>query len=109
MNDAELQRAGESFNNDKNIKAISQMNNQEIMLSSFEIINKLFGVNSTIEAIEKFNTIVFEKLQLEAPRLENIEHLDILTKSVNPVRLSNNPKPLCEKTIYNIYESIFDK
>lgn len=109
MNDAELQRAGESFNNDKNIKAISQMKNQEIMLSSFEIINKLFGVNSTIEAIEKFNTIVFEKLQLEAPRLENIEHLDILTKSVNPVRLSNNPKPLCEKTIYNIYNSIFDR
>ena len=88
-------------------KPVSQMNQREILVSAFEILKKQFGMPSTNKAIKQYEFIVKEVLELEAPELENKEHLDILSDSVNPVRLGNNPEPLSREAIYSIYQSVF--
>ena len=75
---------------------------------SFEIINKAFNAKSTDEAIDEYVYIVKEKLCLESPKLQKSEDIEILTKSVNPVRLANNPIVPDEETIKKIYLSIFN-
>jgi alcohol dehydrogenase class IV len=71
----------------------------------YEIADAM-GVNSPIEAVRSFKKIM-SKLQMLNPKfVKKEEDLDILTKSVNPVRLKNNPVELDDKTIYSLYEKI---
>lgn len=50
---------------------------------------------------------LMEKLEMNDPVSENRENdLDILAKSVNPVRLKNNPVYLSENTLRKLYEDI---
>ena len=88
-------------------KPVCQMNRREILVSAFEILKKEFGMPSTNKAIKQYEFIVKEVLELEAPQLESREHLDILSDSVNPVRLGNNPEELSREAIYSIYEDVF--
>ena len=48
----------------------------------------------------------FAALDLERPTLQNAGQLDLLTHSVNPVRLKNNPVQLTEETLEELYRQI---
>lgn len=88
-------------------KPVSEMTKREILVSAFQILKKEFDMNTTNESIKQYEFIVKEVLELEAPELEKEEHLEILSNSVNPVRLGNNPEALDYDAIYNIYQSVF--
>ena len=72
----------------------------------FNLISSSMGVTSPIEAIEAFTTLMHE-MGLEKPSSSSLEDdLEILTSSVNPVRLKNNPVELSPDTIREIYSNI---
>ena len=56
-------------------------------------------------SIEKYQNW-FTALDLERPTLQNAGQLDLLTHSVNPVRLKNNPVQLTEETLEELYRQI---
>ncbi len=76
------------------------------LLSAFDAISGAFGVPNIRQALSMFDGIV-DFLELAAPQLKNAGDIDMLTKSVNPVRLSNNPVALDEDTIRGLYKTIF--
>lgn len=76
------------------------------LMSAFDDIAKAFGVADAQQALRMFESIV-EFLELAAPPLKNAEDINMLSKSVNPVRLSNNPVALEAYVIENIYKTIF--
>ena len=65
----------------------------------------LVGENNDIKAIEQFEFIL-DYFEMEIPELRSPEELDILTSSVNPVRLKNNPVVLDKEAIREIYKII---
>ena len=58
------------------------------------------------QACDRFKNIM-AYLKLSAPELRAREDLETLAKSVNPVRLGNNPVPLTEEVLYHLYEKVF--
>jgi alcohol dehydrogenase class IV/phosphorylcholine metabolism protein LicD len=88
-------------------KPVAEMTQREILVSAFEILKKQFKMKSTNRAIKQYEFIVSELLELESPELKDEEHLEILSNSVNPVRLGNNPEPLDHDAIYQIYQAVF--
>ena len=67
-----------------------------------QILNKL----SALIDIDNFRSLL-QSLEITYPHSDNrLADLDLLTDSVNPVRLKNNPVPLDREAIYNIYERI---
>lgn len=69
-------------------------------------IAEVMGCSSVEDSIEKFLGILKE-LELPAPKMKDAGELEILKKSVNPVRLKNNPVQLDEETLGNLYRQIF--
>ena len=64
------------------------------------------GYNNPVDAIEGFEKMMKE-MDLHQPIAGDREtELDILSKSVNPVRLKNNPIQIDEKTAKVLYNSI---
>ena len=64
------------------------------------------GCSSVEDAIRCFRTIM-DTLQMKNPESDNCDSdLDVLSHSVNPIRLKNNPVLLSEETIYHIYKEI---
>ena len=50
---------------------------------------------------------MLDALDMQNPAFENrFTDLDILSKSVNPIRMKNNPVELDEPTIRSLYERI---
>ncbi len=100
---AKLDAAGKLNRADMNkynrLKNINDLINQEIA--------KTTG-RTTIGMRAKFRKI-YEQLELNDPELRNEEELELLTNSVNPVRLKNNPVELDSKTIKEIYVKILKK
>lgn len=88
-------------------KSVAEMSTREILVSAFQILKKEFGMPSINKTIKEYESIVKDVLELDAPVLETEEHLEILSNSVNPVRLGNNPEPLDHDTIYHIYQAVF--
>ncbi|MDE6659575.1 MAG: iron-containing alcohol dehydrogenase [Eubacterium sp.] len=88
-------------------KPVSEMTTREILVSAFQILKAEFKMKTTNKAIKQYEFIVKEVLELESPELEDEKHLEILSNSVNPVRLGNNPEPLDHDTIYRIYQEVF--
>lgn len=75
----------------------------------FKDISMVMGCNSIIEAIEKFR-LMMDEMELTNPVAEDRnEELKVLSTSVNPVRLKNNPVELDETTIKSIYEIVVIK
>ncbi len=69
----------------------------------FYLIAKAMGCVNPIEAIETFHRMMNE-MKLENPVGENRgNELELLLKSVNPVRLKNNPIELEDGTILSLY------
>lgn len=72
----------------------------------FNDISAAMGSKDPIEAIDTFETIMSE-MELANPVSTNREDdLKVLSTSVNPVRLKNNPVKLEEKTTFNLFEEI---
>jgi alcohol dehydrogenase class IV len=72
----------------------------------FEWLGQLMHCDSPEKGLMMFRAIMFS-LDMPQPQSKNREEeLDILTRSVNPERLRNNPVELDEKTIYAIYDRI---
>ena len=79
---------------------------QEYLNGIFNDISIAMGCISPMEAIEVFEDMMRE-LYLANPVAGNREEeLHMLSTSVNPVRLKNNPVKLSDNTISHIYESI---
>ncbi|MDD2418453.1 MAG: iron-containing alcohol dehydrogenase, partial [Oscillospiraceae bacterium] len=78
------------------------------MKSALAILKKAFNVNTKngVDTINEFEYIL-ELLDLETPMLKNPADIDVLTDSVNPVRLGNNPIVLSRDNIRELYREIF--
>lgn len=74
----------------------------------FNHIANAMGVSSPSKAIEFFKQMISE-MELPQPISNNREEeLALLTSSVNPVRLKNNPISLSEFDICNIYQEVLE-
>mgnify|MGYP002622861569 CR=1 FL=1 len=72
----------------------------------FEKIAHAMSTNSIQDAINCFRGMM-DEMQMQNPVSENrTNDLNTLSKSVNPVRLKNNPVELDKETIRNLYEII---
>lgn len=79
---------------------------QEYLVGIFNEIAKAMGCQTPSEAITKFRQMINE-MELKNPMAENREEeLEILSTSVNPVRLKNNPVELCSLSIISIYRKL---
>lgn len=75
--------------------------------SIFDEIATAFGVRSKLEAVEKFEKLL-NNFELKIPEMNNYKELEILSDSVNPVRLKNNPVKLSKETLTSLYKEIFN-
>ncbi len=72
----------------------------------FDLIAKAMYCANPVLAIESFRKMMKE-MDLKNPVAGNLdEELDLLSTSVNPVRLKNNPILLEKSTIYSLYKEI---
>ena len=72
----------------------------------FEWLGKIMECDSPENGLMMFRAIMFA-LDMPMPHSKNLEaDLDILTASVNPVRLKNNPVALDNDTIRRLYKKI---
>lgn len=79
---------------------------QEYLAGIFEIIADTMGCDDSKQAITKFCKMMRD-MELKNPEAcDREEELEILSTSVNPVRLKNNPIKLDSVTIQCLYEAI---
>ncbi len=79
---------------------------QEYLAGIFALISKAMGCKSTVKAIELFRQMMMD-MELKNPMAENRkEELEMLSKSVNTVRLKNNPIELSSRCINILYDAI---
>ncbi len=88
-----------------NIENIIDPRGKVYLKEIFSRIATAMGCNSIEEAIIKFEEMML-KMELKQPVLNTLEELDILAKSVNPIRLKNNPIYLSEEVLRNLYADI---
>lgn len=77
---------------------------REYLVRTFEELAHIMGCGTVAEAIEKFQSIA-AGLRLTAPQNGDFA---MLSRSVDPVRLKNNPVALSTKDIGAIYRQIFE-
>lgn len=74
--------------------------------SIFKQVSSAMGYNNPVDAIEGFENMMKE-MDLHQPiAVDRETELDVLSKSVNPVRLKNNPIQIDEITAKLLYNSI---
>ena len=72
----------------------------------FEWLGQIMECDSAYKGLMMFRSIMFA-LDMPHPKSgDRKSELDVLTHSVNPIRLKNNPVKLDEEVIRNIYEKI---
>lgn len=69
-------------------------------------IAEAMDCNTAKDAVDKFECL-FNKLELSVPKVNDAE-LEVLKKSVNPVRLKNNPIQPDIQDVENLYREILD-
>ena len=90
-----------------NIEKCSDPRGAEYLDSVFTKLDEIFCVDSHVEAVYRFFRIL-QYMEMPFPKFENDGDLDVLVKSVNPVRLKNNPIALDEYTIKEIYTHVYE-
>lgn len=85
----------------------SDARGQEYLDKVFADLAVVMGCKTVLESTEKFVEI-FKGLNLKTPLIRDND-FEILKKSVNPVRLKNNPIALDEATIDYLYHKIMEK
>ena len=79
---------------------------RDYLAGIFTLISKSMGCENPVKAIDLFRQMMKE-MDLKNPIAENRDkEIDVLSHSVNPVRLKNNPVGLDEATIITIYYAI---
>lgn len=79
---------------------------EEYIKNVFVEIGKAMGEDSVEKAVAKFCNMM-ERMDMKNPVADNREEeLKMLTSSVNPIRLKNNPVQLDEKTLKSLYAII---
>ena len=79
---------------------------QEYLSGIFALISETMGCESPEQAIDEFRKMMKE-MDLKNPVAENKEEeMNVLSTSVNPVRLKNNPVELDKIVICNLYNKI---
>lgn len=91
-----------------NIEKCTDSRGKEYLKKTFMDIAISMGCNSIESGIDKFDKLL-SGLEISAPTVESDSDFDLLKKSVNPVRLKNNPVELTEEAINNIYHTILRK
>ncbi|MBQ8703342.1 MAG: phosphonoacetaldehyde reductase [Bacteroidales bacterium] len=72
----------------------------------FEWLGQIMQCDSAYKALMMFRSLMFS-LDMPQPQSKNRkDELNVLTESVNPVRLKNNPVKLDDKAIHYIYDKI---
>ena len=71
-------------------------------------LSNIFGCDSNEEAIQRFEAF-YKSLCLSNPYINEKAELEILAKSVNPIRLKNSPIYLDQETIEILYKEILEK
>lgn len=79
---------------------------QDYLASVFDDISKAMGCTSVKEAIEMFRETMLEMGLVNPLANSKEEEINILSHSVNPIRLKNNPVELNGETIKVLYEKI---
>lgn len=79
---------------------------QKYLDEVFADLSVVMGCRTALDSAEKFVEL-FKSLNLEKPLICNND-FDVLKKSVNPVRLKNNPIDLDEGTIDYLYHQIME-
>lgn len=78
----------------------------DYLRKTFEKISKTMGLTKgPVEAVITFRQML-DALDLDHPTSEYKEDLDVLSKSVNPIRLKNNPVSLDDQAIRKLYQHI---
>ncbi len=72
----------------------------------FKSISKAMGFGSVPDAINAFRVMIDEMLLKNPVSINRNSDIELLSKSVNPVRLKNNPVVLEVETITQLYNSI---
>ena len=76
------------------------------MAGIFAQISKAMGCSNPVQAIALFRQMM-KDMDLKNPVVGNRnEEIDVLSHSVNPVRLKNNPVGLDEDAIVSLYNVI---
>lgn len=89
-----------------NIDRCIDSRGQEYLADIFNQIAKAMGCDTPAEAIALFRQMMME-MELKNPVAGNREdELEVLSTSVNPVRLKNNPVLLDTQTIHGLYNVI---
>lgn len=78
----------------------------EYLSNIFDEIANAIGDNSPMEAISHLNKMMVEMVLPQPLDSKRIHSIEVLTKSVNPIRLKNNPVKLEEASIKSLYEFI---
>lgn len=77
----------------------------EYLAGTLEAISHEMGCESSVEAVETFEQLLWS-LDIQNPQRQSNADIDTLTASVNPVRLKNNPVGLDTETLRSMYEAI---
>ncbi len=79
---------------------------EDYMVGVFKQIAKAMDHHSASEAILQFRSMMHE-MELDRPESKNrVDDIKVLSSSVNPVRLKNNPVELDINAITDLYETI---
>ncbi len=89
-----------------NIDRYIDSRGQEYLADIFEQIAKAMGCRTPAEAIALFRQMMGEMKLNNPVAVNREEELEVLSISVNPVRLKNNPIELSEQAIYSVYKLI---
>ena len=82
---------------------------QEYLAGVFNLISKSMGCESSEQAIAEFRQMMAEMAMKNPVAVNREEELEVLSTSVNPVRLKNNPIPLQPDAIVFLYNTIIVK
>lgn len=89
-----------------NIQTCIDGRGAEYLTDIFLKISMAMGCKTPVDAISKFQQMM-SAMDLSSPSaLNRVKEIDILSHSVNPIRLKNNPVELNENAIKFLYEGI---
>lgn len=92
----------------KNMDKCIEVRGSEYLISIFSNIAQAMGCQTPVEAIATFRQMLAD-MKIQNPVSDNrISDLSLLTSSVNPIRLKNNPIELDDEVIHSLYNKIVE-
>ena len=92
----------------ENMDKCIEQRGEQYLQSVFVSMSNSMGFSTPMEAIANFRTMMGE-MEMQNPVSENkVGDIEILSQSVNPVRLKNNPVEIDISAIINIYDAVIN-